>query len=131
MNPAYEALLRELRRARRFLLWRAVERAGFLASFVLLALSGAILLVALLTPLHRGEYALLRTALLVGAGAMLVFALARILRARVGLAEAALEASHLIEERDDELLTALELGAAPDRHSPAQAGAGYSDALRQ
>ena len=131
MNPAYEALLRELRRARRFLVWRAVERAGFAATFWLLALAGIALLVSLVGSLHRSEYATLRASLLVGTCALIVFALFRILRARAGLADAAIEASHLIGEKDDALLTALELGREGAQRSPAQLEAGYSDALRQ
>src|SRR3989454_7315397 len=132
MNPAYAALLRELRRARRFLIWRSVERAGFVATFGLLALAGAALLVALLLPLHRSEYVTLRSALLFGAAFALIFALVRVLRSRAGLPEAALEASRLIHESDDGLLTAFELGrstgAGPDDLS---LPFGYSDALTQ
>jgi len=131
MNPTYEALLRELRRARRFLVWRAVERAGFAATFWLLALAGAALLVSLPGSFHRAEYATLRASLLAGACALLLVALFRILRARAGLADAAIEASHLIDERDDALLTALELGREGAHRSTAELDAGYSDALRQ
>ena len=129
MNPAYEALLRELRRARRFLIWRSVERTGFLATFGLMALAGLALLAALLLPLHRSEYVALRAGLLLGASAALVFALIRVLRSRAGLSEAALEASRLIDQREDALLTAFELGRGPATSSALETG--YSDALTQ
>src|SRR5438093_1752047 len=129
MNPAYEALLRELRRARRFLIWRSVERTGFLATLGLMALAGLALLAALLLPLHRSEYVALRAGLLLGASAALVFALIRVLRSRAGLSEAALEASRLIDQREDALLTAFELGRGPATSSALETG--YSDALTQ
>src|SRR6266550_4571990 len=113
MNPAYEALLRELHRARRFLIWRSVERAGIFATLGLVALAAAALVVALVLPLHRSEYAALRVVLLLGAMAGLCFALVRVMSSRAGLPEAALEASRLIHERDDGLLTAFELGRSP------------------
>src|SRR5437763_119867 len=131
MNPAYQALLRELHRARRFLLWRSVERAGVIATFGLLALAGLALAAALVLPLHRSEYAALRTALLLGAALALLFALARVFRSRAGLPEAALEASRLTDEREDDLLTAFELGRAPGAASTGQIATGYSDALTQ
>jgi len=130
MNPAYEALLRELHRARRALIWRSVERAGVLATFGLLTLAGLALLSALLLPLHRSEYATLRASLVIGAILALTFALVRIARSRAGLPEAALEASHLIHEEDDGLLTAFELGRAPGAAADA-VSTGYSDALTQ
>src|SRR2546426_5360842 len=129
MNPAYEALLRVLRRARRFLIWRSVERAGFLATFGVMTLAGLALLAALLLPLHRSEYVALRAGLLFGACAALIFALVRVLRSRTGLPEAALEASHLIDQREDALLTAFELGRGPATRSAADLTTGYSDAL--
>jgi hypothetical protein len=125
MNSAYEALLRELNRARRILIWRSIERAGFVATFGLLALGGLALLAALLLPLHRSEYVALKSGLLLGACGALIFALIRVLRSRTGLPEAALEASRLIHEGDDGLLTAFELGGAADLKM------GYSDALTQ
>src|SRR5678816_3441705 len=127
MNPAYEALLRELHRARRALIWRSVERAGVIATFSLVTLGGLALLAALLLPLHRSEYAVLRTTLLLGAVLALLFALFRVLRSRAGLPEAALEASRLTDERDDGLLTAFELGRGPGT----SVVTGYSDALTQ
>jgi|GEM_PF-2310465 len=129
MNPAYEALLRELHRARRALIWRSVERAGLFATFGLLTLGGLALLVALLLPLHRSEYIVLRSALLLAAVLALLFALVRVARSRAGLPEAALEASHLIDERDDGLLTAFELGRSSE--APAGAGAGISTGYSQ
>ncbi|HMI31981.1 MAG TPA: hypothetical protein VK527_09595 [Candidatus Limnocylindrales bacterium] len=131
MNPAYEALLRELNRARRMLIWRSIERAGFGATFGLLALGGLALLAALLLPLHRSEYMTLKLALLLGACGALIFALVRVLRSRTGLPEAALEASRLIHERDDGLLTAFELGRAPGSGPSGDLKTGYSDALTQ
>ncbi|HZE19077.1 MAG TPA: hypothetical protein VE402_03070, partial [Candidatus Angelobacter sp.] len=126
MNPAYEALLRELRRARRFLIWRSVERAGVVITFGFLTLAGLALIAALVLPLHRSEYSALRAGLLLGASGALVFALARVMRSRAGLPEAALEASRLTHERDDGLLTAFELG-----RGPGTVATGYSDALTQ
>src|SRR5436853_331843 len=131
MNPAYEALLRELHRARRFLIWRSVERAGVIATFGLLLIAGLALGAALVLPLHRSEYAAIRTALLLGAALALLFAMARVFRSRAGLPEAALEASRLIDERDDGLLTAFELGRAPGTPATGQVATGYSDALTQ
>jgi hypothetical protein len=131
VNPAYEALLRELQRARRFLIWRSVERAGVIATFGLLMLAGLALAAALVLPLHRSEYAALRTAFLLGASLALLFALARVFRSRAGLPEAALEASRLIDAREDDLLTAFELGRPPGAASAGQIATGYSDALTQ
>jgi hypothetical protein len=131
MNPAYAALLRELKRARRILVWRSIERAGFLATFGLLALAGVSLLAALLLPLHRSEYVALRSGLLLGACGGLIFALVRVLRSRAGLPEAALEASRLIHESDDGLLTAFELGRSPAARPDGDLRTGYSDALTQ
>ena len=131
MNPAYEALLRVLRRARRLLLWRSVERAGFLATFGVMALACLALLASLLLPLHRSEYVALRTGLLLGACAALIFTLVRVLRSRAGLPEAALEASRLIDPREDALLTAFELGRGATTRSVAALATGYSDALTQ
>ena len=125
-NPAYEALLRELRRARRFLIWRSVERAGVVITFGILTLAGLALIAALVLPLHRSEYSALRAGLLLGASGALVYALARVMRSRAGLPEAALEASRLTHERDDGLLTAFELG-----RGPGTVATGYSDALTQ
>ncbi len=131
MSPAYDALLRELHRARRFLIWRSVERAGVFATLGLLSLAVLALLLALVLPLHRSEYAALRSALLVGAMGGLIFALVRVMRSRAGLPEAALEASHLIHERDDGLLTAFELGRPPSAPPGTRVSTGYSDALTQ
>jgi len=131
VTTPYEALLRELHRARRFLIWRSVERAGVIATFGLVTLAGLALLAALILPLHRSEYSALRTGLLFGAAAALVFALVRVLRSRAGLPEAALEASHLTDERDDGLLTAYELGRGPGATPAGQVVTGYSDALTQ
>jgi len=131
VSSAYEALLRELHRARRFLIWRSVERAGLFATLGLVLLAAAALLVALILPLHRSEYAALRVVLLLGAMGGLVFALVRVMRSRAGLPEAALEASKLIHERDDGLLTAFELGRSPGSAPGTRVATGYSDALTQ
>lgn len=131
MSPAYESLLRELRRARRFLIWRSLERAGVFATATLVALAGLALVAALVLPLHRSEYAVLRTGLLLGAMGGLCFALVRVMRSRTGLPEAALEASRLTDERDDGLLTAFELGRASGALPGAGIATGYSDALTQ
>jgi hypothetical protein len=126
VSPAYEALLRELHRARRVLIWRSVERAGLFATFGLLTLAGLALLIALLLPLHRSEYVVLRSTLVLAALGALVFALVRVARSRAGLPEAALEAGHLVHEHDDGFLTAFELGRASSGVST-----GYSPALTQ
>lgn len=131
MNPAYEALLRELRRARRFLLWRSIERAGVVATLGLLLLAVLALLVALLAPLHRSEYVVLRSALFVGALGAGIFAVVRVARSRAGIPEAALEASRLIDQGDDGLLTAFELGRSPQTRRLGDVATGYSDALTQ
>ena len=112
MSPAYEALLRRLKASRRLLLWRELERAGLSATVGLLSVALFVLIVALVAPLYRAEYALLRVAL---AGAGIVFilaAVARVLGARVALHDAAVEAGKLEGERNDDLLAALELSSA-------------------
>ena len=131
MNSAYEALVRELRRARRFLLWRSIERAGVVATFGLLTLAGLGLIAALLLPLHRSEYVTLRSGLILGALGALLFALVRVLRSRTGLPDAALEASRLTDERDDGLLTAFELGRSSEGLEQGNLPMGYSAALTQ
>ena len=80
MNTPYEALLRELHRARRFLVWRSIERAGVFATLGFVVLAGLGLCLALLLPLHRAEYVTLRTVLLVAALCAFGFALARVMR---------------------------------------------------
>ncbi len=114
MNAAYRSLLDEIRRARRLLLARDVERAALGAAVSLLAVAALALLGALTLPLHRPQYAALRLVLLAAAAALLLLAAARVLAARRGLSAAALEAGRLAGERDDELLTALELGRELD-----------------
>jgi len=131
VNAPYEALLRELRRARRFLLWRSIERAGVIAILGFVALAGLGLVLALLLPLHRAEYGALRTGLLLAALAALGFALTRVLRSKTALPDAALEASRLIDDRDDGLLTAFELGSVPPEPKRGDVPTGYSPALAQ
>jgi len=109
VSPGYEALLASLRRARRLLIWRALERAGLALTVGLLAAAALALAVALAAPLHRAEYAALRVVIF--CVAVLLFALAayRVARSRAGLSDAALEAGRLAGERGDDLLAALEL----------------------
>src|SRR5262245_29241759 len=110
MSPAYAKLLEQIRRARRLILWRAAERAGLATLVGLVALGAVTLLVALLSPLHRAEYATLRVTLLAAAAILFALAGARIFLSRSGLAEAALEAGRLGGRPNDDLLAALELG---------------------
>ncbi len=124
MSPSRETLLQTLGRARRFLLWRAVEQAGLALIVVAVALALLALWVALVAPLHRDEFALLRLGLL-GAGALLLIAAAvRVVLAPARLVDAALATGRLLGERDDELLGALELARAGGDDSR------YSSALR-
>ena len=126
MNPAYEALLERLRSARRLLLTRAIERAGLAAAIGFLLVTLIALAVALLAPLYRGEYAVLRLVLLAAAAVAFAAAMARVLATRTALRDAALEAGRLGGEREDELLAALELSREPDG-----AAAWTSPALRE
>ena len=126
MNPAYEALIERLRAARRLLLVRAIERAGLVAAIGFLLVTLIALAVALLAPLHRGEYAVLRLVLLAAAAIAFAAAIARVLATRTALRDAALEAGRLGGEREDELLAALELSREPEG-----AAAWTSPALRE
>jgi hypothetical protein len=131
VNTPYEALLRELHRARRFLVWRSIERAGVFATLGFVVLAGLGLVLALLLPLHRAEYVILRGGLLLAALCAFGFALARVMRSKTALPDAALEASHLTDDRDDGLLTAFELGSAPEAPRKGDVALGYSQALAQ
>ncbi len=126
MNPAYQALLGRLRKARRLLLWRAVERAGLAAIVGLLAIALLALALALTISLYRSEYALLRLALLGAAAISLLAAVARVLSSGAALQDAALEAGRLAGDREDELLGALELS-----REGGEGRAWTSDALRE
>ncbi|HKW50110.1 MAG TPA: hypothetical protein VJQ53_00085 [Candidatus Eisenbacteria bacterium] len=126
MKPAYEALLGRLKSARRILLWRAIERAGLAAIVGLLAIAFLALTVALLAPLYRTEYSMLRLALLGAAAVFFLTAVARVLASEAALADAALAAGKLAGDREDELLAALELS----RDDP-ERGAWTSSALRE
>jgi len=109
MRPSGESLHSTLNRARRFLLWRAVEQAGLAFVVAGVAIALVALWVALATPLHRDEFALIRLGLL-GAGALLlIVAAARVVLAPARIEDAALATGKLLGERDDELLGALEL----------------------
>ncbi len=134
MSDAYRSLLAEIRRARRLLLAREVERAALWAGAALLATGALALLAALVLPLYRPQYAVLRSVLLAAAAVLVVAAVARVLAGRKGLPEAALEAGRLGGERDDELLTALELGrelpADPDAEGPRYSGELRESAVR-
>ncbi|HEX7077265.1 MAG TPA: hypothetical protein VF363_02455 [Candidatus Eisenbacteria bacterium] len=125
MSASRDRLVATLNRARGFLFRRALEQAGLAAVVGLIAVALVAFWLALAAPLHRGEYAALRIALLVAGAAFLLAALARMLRARARLKDAALAAGRLLGERDDELLTALEL-----TEDGREAGY-YSDALRE
>jgi hypothetical protein len=116
MSPAYEALLRRLKASRRLLLQREIERAGLAAAVGLLCVALFVLVVALVAPLHRAEYSLLRIALASAGIVFLLAAVARVLGARVALADAALEAGSLEGERKDDLLAALELSSDTPGH---------------
>jgi hypothetical protein len=131
VNTPYEALLRELHRARRFLVWRSIERAGVFATLGFMVLAGLGLVLALLLPLHRAEYVALRAGLLLAALCAFGFALARVMHAKTALPDAALEASHLTDDRDDGLLTAFELGSVPEAPRKGDVATGYSQALAQ
>ncbi|MGE5179174.1 MAG: hypothetical protein ACM3PF_08800, partial [Bacteroidota bacterium] len=112
MSPSGETLLTILGRARRFLLWRAVEQAGLALVVAGVALALLALWVGLATPLHRDEFVMIRLAL-IGAGALLLLlAAARVVLAPARLEDAALATGKLLGERDDELLGALELARA-------------------
>jgi hypothetical protein len=133
---AYSSLREEIRRARRFLFAREAERAGLPVAVALVALAAVALVVALVAPLYRPQFALLRTLLLLASAAFVALGLARMWRVRRREEDAALEAGRLAGGRGDELLSALELGrelavardaaAAEDRAGPAHT----SDELR-
>ncbi|MGE5175744.1 MAG: DUF4175 family protein [Hyphomicrobiales bacterium] len=125
MSAARDRLVRTLERARGFLFWRALERAGLPTVVGFVAAAVLAVLIALVAPLHRAEYAVVRVAFLLAAAVLLGVALARMLKARARLEDAALAAGRLLGARDDELLAALELtsGEAPGGH--------YSDDLRE
>jgi len=125
VNPAYEALLRRLKASRRLLVQREIERAGLAAAVGLLCVALLVLIVALVAPLYRAEYAILRIALAAAGIVFLLAAVARVLGARVALADAALELGQLEAERKDDLLAALELSSEAPGH-----GAWTSPALR-
>jgi hypothetical protein len=123
-GDAYRSLLEEIRRARLFLFAREAERAGLPVAVALLSLAAVALVVALAAPLYRPQFAALRTTLLVASAAFVALGVARMWRVRRRDDDAALEAGRLAGGRDDELLSALELGRAlPEPH--------YSDELRQ
>ncbi|HLQ67194.1 MAG TPA: hypothetical protein VK123_08195 [Candidatus Limnocylindrales bacterium] len=108
------ALLATLARARRFLLWRAVEQAGLALVVGAVVLALIALWVALAAPLHRGEFAVLRLGFLVAGGLLLLAAAARVVLAPARLEDAAMATGRLLGERDDELLGALELARTRD-----------------
>ena len=112
MTPSGDSLHATLSRARRFLVWRAVEQAGLALVVAAILVALIALGVALATPLHRDEFVLIRLGLL-GSGALLLrFAAARVVLAPARLEDAALATGRLLGERDDELLGALELARA-------------------
>ncbi|MGH7682190.1 MAG: hypothetical protein ACRENN_09420, partial [Candidatus Eiseniibacteriota bacterium] len=109
MTSGHGPLLERLHAARRLLLWRSIERAGLLAVVGILAVAIVALVIGLSAPLHRAEYSFIRLALLGAAAIFLLTAVARVLGASASLLEAALEAGRLGGDREDELLSALEL----------------------
>ena len=109
MNPSYRALLERLRAARRIILLRAIERAGIATVVGLLAVALLALAIALVAPLYRAEYAAIRNALLGAAALFVLAAVVRVWSTKAALAQAAIEAGRLSGDREDELLTALEL----------------------
>ena len=130
---ARESLLATLARAQRFLNWRSLEQAGLAAAVGLIGVALLTLALALLAPLHRAEYAALRIALVVAGAALLAFATWRVARSRARLTDAALAAGSLLGDRNDELLTALELmkdGPGAAAGDSAAASPHYSRDLR-
>ncbi|HEV8129221.1 MAG TPA: DUF4175 family protein, partial [Candidatus Eisenbacteria bacterium] len=120
MSPSRETLLHTLGRARRLLLWRAVEQTGLALVVVAVAMALLALWVALAAPLHRDEFALLRLALLIAGVLLLAAAAVRVLLSPARLEDAALATGRLLGDRHDELLGALELARArgeDDRYS--------------
>jgi len=109
MNPSYQALLERLRAARRIILLRAIERAGIATIVGLLAVALLALAIALVAPLYRAEYAAIRNALLGAATLFVLAAVVRVWSTKAALSQAAIEAGRLGGDREDELLTALEL----------------------
>jgi len=118
-KSAHESLVATLERARRFLLWRSLEQAGLGAAVGLVGVALLALALALLAPLHRAEYAALRFSLALAGALLLAFAAWRVLHSRARLTDAALEAGRLLGDRNDELLTALELtgSSVPEHYS--------------
>lgn len=112
MTPSGESLHSTLNRARRFLVWRAVEQAGLALVVAGIAVALVALWVALATPLHRDEFALIRLGLLGSGALLLLVAAARVVLAPARIEDAALATGRLLGERDDELLGALELARA-------------------
>ncbi|HEU4941335.1 MAG TPA: hypothetical protein VFT97_06915, partial [Candidatus Eisenbacteria bacterium] len=95
MNPAYQALLQRLRAVRRIILLRAIERAGIATIVGLLAVALLALAIALMAPLYRGEYAVIRNALLGAAGLFVLAAVVRVWSTKAALSQAAIEAGRL------------------------------------
>ncbi len=126
MTGAREALLTRIRAARRLLLWRSIERAGLAAVVGILAIAVVALIVALSAPIYRAEYSLIRLSLLGAAGVFFLTAVARVLGAGSSLGAAALEAGKLAGDREDELLSALELS-----NEEGEGGAWTSGSLRE
>ena len=118
MNPAYQALLQRLRAVRRIILLRAIERAGIATIVGLLAVALLALAIALMAPLYRGEYAVIRNALLGAAGLFVLAAVVRVWSTKAALSQAAIEAGRLGGgEREDDLLAALELSQGAEAES--------------
>lgn len=126
MSPARDTLIQHLGRARRALFRRAAERTALPLVALAAALVAAVLVVALAVTLYRGQYAILRLALLTCGALLVAAAVWRMLREHLTTEAIAVAAGALEPERKDDLLTALELSREAEREA-AEAG---SDAGR-
>ena len=120
MSPARDTLLHHLGRARRALFRRAAERTALPLVALAATLVAAALIVALAATLYRGQYALLRLALLAGGALLAAAAVWRMLREHLSTEDVAIAAGSLEPERKDELLTALELSREAERDAEAR-----------
>jgi hypothetical protein len=115
MRPARDTLFGRLAQAKRALFRRAAERTAL----PLVALGGVLLALALVialgTTLYRGQYALLRLALVLGGAALAAAAIWRMLREHLSDDDIAVATGSLEPERKDQLLAALELARESER----------------
>ena len=132
MKTPRESLLERLHTARRHLLWRSVERAGIATVVALLVTAFLALAVGLILPLYRSEYAVMRLLLLSAAGVFFLAALGRVFSSNSDLSDAALAAGRLAGgEREDELLSALELAREGEGASASWTSGSLRDAVVQ